>query len=1410
MHMMKGLSGTVRQNVGAIAVAVLIVLLVITSGFVASFMSSEQNQPTLIASTIRTLNISVNNTNMTHNITKVVISFPRIDTNTPSFVYINNTNSTSASFTNFTIQNRSVLPFDVQNITWSNTTDNDVVNASQTEYFIFKAYVPRTAGTYNITVYTYDTTSVINSTNVTITVSGLSSSQGNFSSYENSVFFNWTNSTLTLEINQNKTQVFVDDLQTNISSVYFTESDYPVGSYIGTTNREKCFDVTDGFGLEVSAKNTSMGQLGFLNRTIPLNETNVTSFTLTLDNVFCPPGLYKGTFAIRNISDPSTDRIHVPATINIPISKNNTFNESGNTAYFKGSNTSQTIQSFYFFTNITDNITALTINLSLLQNADLFLFNSSGNLLEKSIGTGTSSEEVFRYLPSFTDRWEIRLINTITSFTGFLYFTTLNITNQTMSNTSIRNITFGSGPLTPNDTNTTKFRLVNEDIDSVENVREVGEVYNIQRFQNYNTSEKFEVYVPSYATKIKVRLEWMNESDIVTDWNLFLMDSIGRVIANSTNKTWIANSSNLEREEYITYTGPINTSYHGLWNITVINQTNDTALNYYNLTTLIYFNDALWINTSFNTSVDFNATGYSNSSYNVTAQATIPTINVLNGTYEGYIIYHNNSGWKLKLPFSFQLNAGHLFINNNLSGTTVQEISNVGNNRTVNMNITFNNTGGHPIYFINSTSNYHLYHSTNRSKNINFSIADIPDNPIQPGTDGTINVSVTLDTSRTENTPGIYVGWIYFNTSNTTVSSRSYPYDLFNLSIELNVTDRLNMTMSSVVSGYSNELRILNTSKKSNITMVVRARLCNGTVVSKNPEMAPGNFYSANIIEQNTSTTYSLTDLGVLKIGENLCDYPTAGICSINGTVPSYVVGGQYRVVISAMWNTSERNLTGTAVNTTLTVNDTGIYMSAPQSVALGNVNEATGVTYVNVTVGNLGPLEAISTYITLNKGPCPVTITRETSLPFSTGCLISSGSTGATHTATINSYTAVSSGCALRWKIAATNVTGDVSCNLNVTANRASFNNITDITFTVKETGGGSDDDDDSGSGGGPTTCTTDAGCGYAETCVSGTCTSLGCESDEYAYDHACVDYDVDISSYDSEIFVLAGNSNTTTVSVSEAGGKIINVKLNVTAEKANVTVSPESCATPCDFTVNFTTVAGAEIGTHTSTLKAFFSVVPTVYETKTFSLKILPTEDKKTEILQEYADYLPIIQEMQNQYNILKTQLSGDNLTVATDLINKMNNLSVEIQAAIDAGDYLEANSLLQELNDTITSIQDHFSSLTTTATITDIIIYVVIGVIVVGVVAIVAYMMLPQKGFGVSRGFKPDYGSRKFPSLGKSSEFFSGKKKKPTPMSGKASKYAVGYERQKSFAYKKKTGNPFSRLFKKRQQKKLGEFR
>ena len=76
------------------------------------------------------------------------------------------------------------------------------------------------------------------------------------------------------------------------------------------------------------------------------------------------------------------------------------------------------------------------------QDVDIYLFDSSGNLLTKSVNNGSGREEIYRDLPppSTSDMWSVWIWGNVTSqqdFRADMYFTTLNVTNKSDPNQKI-------------------------------------------------------------------------------------------------------------------------------------------------------------------------------------------------------------------------------------------------------------------------------------------------------------------------------------------------------------------------------------------------------------------------------------------------------------------------------------------------------------------------------------------------------------------------------------------------------------------------------------------------------------------------------------------------------------------------------------------------------------------------------------------------------------------------------------------------------------------------------------------------------------------------------------------------------------------------------------------------------------
>lgn len=1143
------------------------------------------------------------------------------------------------------------------------------------------------------------------------------SPSGQFNVTEN-VSFNWSLGTINLTSNLTGLVLNVDNLTTSITPTYFSSSAYPDGSYDNFTSElaVRCLGTGGSPGSKFFVKNSTDD---FENTTSALNTGDSVLFYLGA-YPYCPPGRYYGNFSVKNVTNTS-DYVSVTATIHVPISVNNTLDTGTKRGWFKGNLTSG-YHSYYFWTNATDNITSLTVNLSgMTSDLDLFLLDSYGNQLNRSIYTGINNESVeYIKLPSTPDLWEIRFGNLSSSYHGYLYFSTLNSTTDSLS----------FGALDPNQTSLLNFSLTNLDSRTLENLNESIEVYRTREWKNLNESQDFRLLVPAFAHKVRVSLEWANETGKnMTDWNLYLRDANQDLVGNSSYNSSNAIGSNLSAEEFVLYAASITSANDGFWNISVVNSTNG-SLCYYNLTAKVWLNSSQWLSTTFNQSSDFNQTGLPNSTYNVTANLTVPRWNLLSGTYRGAIRYFNGSGWVHMMPLSFNVTAGTLMVNGNLTNSTYRYEDNTGINRTgadvLQLSINVNNTGTYPVYFSGNSSTA-LLHTTYPSRHMNVSV-DWPSNPVAAGANTSVLVNVTINTTRTANTQGIYRGWLFFNTSNATINSSSYPHETYNLTIDLNLSSSLVVNITGV-----SPRQILNASRQNNITVTATVKLVNGTVISHTGLMGDDNFTKLVITERsvssysNTTTTLARTDAAAT------C---AAGVCRINATLPANLIGGNYTVAIYANYSTGEINLSGGVEFNSILINETGLYTLSVAGSSLGELGE-TNTMYANFTVTNYGARTARNAQITFNKDTCPITVITQDS---GGGCAATESE--ATFTSTIP---ANGSQCWFRWKITANNVTGTTTCSsLSVTIpNHKTFNNATSISLQVNNL----DTTTTPTTGTTGYACSTNSDCAWNYKCVGGSCTVIECtDPDKHIVDHACVPYSdkLEIGEYENLSIMLGGTAETM-VQVKDTGERNLRAKLNVTTvEGITFDVTPADCPlTPggyCYFTVTFTVANDTALGKQRCHYTAYKSTDSTVNTVQFFYINVLPTEERKNILVALHSEYNQLYQGYTDQLATLRLAgLPEANVSKLEILLNETKNALDSAKTAIESDDYATAESLLSSVNSTFNRINSLLESMGAAGIIAGplglpMTTWMIIGGAGAAIIiaAVVIYMLLPPKGY------------------------------------------------------------------------------
>ncbi len=1224
------------------------------------------------------------------------------------------------------------------------------------------------------------------------------SAYGNFSVQNETVYVNWSSGFVNVTSYTDYINISIINTSTGVFSLYYQNDSslYWNGSYsnLTETTYSYCFSAVGFPGMKFIVQN---GSMAYSNVNFNVSNGTSTNFTITA-HMLCPPGRYSGNVTLNNTNHTyANDSVNIMVTFDIPISRHNVLNETTYTGWLKGkiplyneTGTNETYHKYYMNTSELENVSGFTATMTgYTDDLDLFLFDENGVLINQSINKSSLNEEIsFARFPSPNSgvMWEFRVYGNVTSsalqnYNISLYFTTLDALNSSNESQRINSLNFGA--LISNQSNSSEvFRLANMDDQNLTNVNETKELYHIKIWNNgstgYNETRNFtDFLVVNFTERIEVSIEWGPESGKnITDWDLYLYDNSGNLINSSTSKYINANITNGTRTEYITYSGPFNSSNDGFWKIYVVNMTSATGAGHslYKVRAKMWLNASAWINTNFtaNTSFAGNATG-GNSSYDVNVTITVPSRNIINGSYRGFLIYSNGSGWKFMLPLKFDVYAGMLIMNNSISNATYAFRDNIGFNKTINISIPYENIGGLTIYY-NESSSYSLVNTNNASAYINFSV-ELPggsDRAINPGENSTINITIYLDVDKTGNQEGVYTGNITFFTNTTNETKSSYPYSVFTQTITLNLSRYLDVSLDSIT-----PTNINGTAQP--VTFTLSVRLANGTVISKNNIMNYQNFTSVSVRETNVSSyTQSFSSIES-AVGSSACGVST---CSINATSYSGLKGGNFNVTVSVSWNTSmysdgygAQELTGRVTNGSLYVQELGLYIIALNSTSIGVINEGS-YKYFYVGLINYGNRSAAITadQISFNKGSCQVTLATSSSY---SNCSVS-----AFNTSTYN-YTLAglaTQQCYFYWRITGNSVSSDSSCSdasIQVNTDNV-YNSMTGISLTVNNTGTGS-----SSSSSNP-----------SET----------------------VNRSLSILAYPSHISIKLNETNTSAITVSNTGNVSITAQLSVIfteLQNASVYITPSNCSlsstgTSCIFTVKINVSNTTLLGNYSGIFKAVSTTHSSVYSTKDFVLSVLPTPEREEEINYSYTEYFNDFLNLSSVFEGIKASglVSEDNISKVELLLNQTNETINQMKAYISAGDFVSAEGLLEDLKLKLDRIRTEILLLSEEeqvkmeAAASGIWIWVVIVIVIIGAAGLLIYMFLPPEGYKHGRGFIPkkerDMRSRikellkkfisKFRGSGEGIKSVRKAFKRKSGYKFKPHRYSNGYERVGGYKY------------------------
>jgi len=763
--------------------------------------------------------------------------------------------------------------------------------------------------------------------------SGKTSTGGEFNVTPDEIFINWTNNyqgNITVQANNvnYNFSVIID----NSSLSYFLFFNYTTEQ----ASPDTCNQNLD-YCIFILVRNET-GH--YVNQSQALTNSNLTNFTLLLRNIDSKvAGKFKGKVKIYNSSN-SSEFAHIDIVADIPIRI-----RGNGIGVFNGTlpPNPQTYQSFYFNISSIENATSISINLTSSNEVDLFLFDESGNLKSKSINEGGNEYLVYSFLPS-NRFWEIRIYGNSgneTNYWGNVIFSTLN--------SSVRELNYGIKNTT-SPKNITLINLTNVGNLTHYKVQEEKELYYVKRF-NDSAEKTFTFLVPdsSIVSLVKVSLKWKGGSN----YSFEVYDPDGINILNSTGNWINANISKAIQEVY----GKTTNLKKGYWKVYVKNntQSNDP----YNLTVYLKIrNVGKWISTNFTSNFTFNESGKPNSTLLLQLNFT-PQNYSLEGDYEGFLGYFDQNSGGIKIPIRFKLTTPILIVNNTINSTTVKITENIDANLTKILNISINNTGSYNLTNLTVFSSSFLNHTTNPIYFINISSIDWPVK-LNANSSSLINLTLEINTANTNDSQGIYKGWIFITTNESDYPAN--PYQAFNLTLEVNLTSRIIANITGIRTMDGDDW-INFTSSPENVTVrFLNLFFINGTKITGEDKF---NFSSISLVRlYHRNASYYIP-----RNGKNLTFNPngnfeylgSGGDYTFNFTVPANQPGGIYEIQINL--KSLNGKLEGEARNELLVINDTGFYIvshNCSLSLTEGESKECA------VKVKNYGPLKSSNAQVKL------------------------------------------------------------------------------------------------------------------------------------------------------------------------------------------------------------------------------------------------------------------------------------------------------------------------------------------------------------------------------------------------------------------------------------------------------------
>jgi hypothetical protein len=1187
-----------------------------------------------------------------------------------NFNYINNSNGTSVSDSEFTFDSPA------KTLVWENTTSSWLIN--NTENFWFNITSDKdTWGASNLTVKLINITGdVVNEANVTITIiQTIWSTTGEFYIKPINITLNWSNNyqeTVKLIVNNTlgySIQVEVDNLTTQILGNY-TQRYFAWNKPEYYPKYKKCFpkegDDSEDNPINVKVNATYTNETDLLS---PGQSANITF----IHYVLCPPGKYTGYIDILNISN-SSENLSVWTTLHIPMTTQNILNESTGMGIFYGRLQSNEVTYHHYFFN-SSNITNashvyLNLSFNISKDIDIFLLDYENDILiAKSIERDDLEELYTNVTPDKI--YEIRIYGNVTQedYKGLISFSTLKLLNASNLSIEIYDIQFGTLEIT--NSSTLNLTLFNNGDINFSNIQQEIIIFHLDTFdQSDGKANNFTFFVPSFSDKIEVSVNWTGNAS----YNLSLYNPGDNLVDYSYDKQNIADIVNVEKEEFIR-TVDISEGY---WKVRVVNLTNDT--NAYTVLAKFYVNKNWWFTSSYSTS-NYNGFG-SNQTFNLTL--TVPK-NATSGIYKGYLRYHGSGG--IEATFGVNVSTSTFLINNSIKNSTIIIHDNIGFNRSYVFNVSVKNVGNKNLTFDSITSSSNLTGIAGGYMDLNFT--NLSGVSIKPNQTVNLTINITIDTTKTNDKKTIYVGWINFN------STDSAPYQSFNLTLKVNLTDLLTLKIFNITSEDGDNW--IDPNEDENITASIRVFYANATPVEDPIEeiLKLENFSNAKIIQRGfLLSSYYNKSLTQLFCGTTSIAVWNGTHYNINITIPtnsSKIPGGNYTFYINTTHVVGSYTYKGKGNFYPVIINTSGFFMNSSQSSIPVKNQSSTNFTF---HVYNFGPVAGTTTLV-FSKGTCPIQLTN---IYCSNVTCTPSTDKSNVSLSTLQAYE-VSGDVIIKWEIKGD---GSGSCTAKIYGASRWYNNLT-FSITVEKTAVADEDTD-------VTTVTT----------VTPTPTEVTLVANFTFYE------------VEELILVTQNSTNSTLVRIKNTG----NVSQNVTLDIQNIDstwfeISPKYQSITQDqikdFKVTFS-VGFPEIKDYSG---KYVASSPNKTIEKRFILRVLPSEENKSWIEEEILEIELNLTELEEKIEVYKKKKFDT--TVVEGMLNLTKEKLNKAKSYTEEGKYFEAYQLLTELKGDLARIESELAKLKK-KTLWEIVkkywVYILVGIIAAICITILLYMLLPPK--------------------------------------------------------------------------------